>query len=152
MTERTGAVAPFARHRRALLRYRRGLAVLAAGLVPWLVIPYEGGVSLVHSLALVSPGTGAVTSVYHYVFVYTRDIPTALLAWPTASLLYGTGVASAALARIDREDRRVTAGLFALAAFDVCYAAVGFSSPRLRTVAYPLGAAFLALAAWTSRP
>ncbi|WP_436927208.1 TIGR04206 family protein [Halosimplex amylolyticum] len=130
----------------------RVLAVLAAGLVPWLVVPYEGGVSLTFSVALVAPETLSVTSVYHYVFVYTRDIPRALLAWPIATLLYGTGVVSATLARVDREDRRVTAGLFALAAFDVCYAAIGFSSARAGVFAIPLGSAFLALAAWTSRP
>ncbi|WP_415381192.1 TIGR04206 family protein [Halosimplex sp. TS25] len=130
----------------------RVVAVLAAGLVPWLVIPYEGGVSLTFSVALVAPETLSVTSVYHYVFVHTRDIPPALLAWPIATLLYGAGVASAALARLDREDRRVTAGLFALAAFDVCYAAVGFSSARAGVFALPLGAAVLGAAAWTSRP
>ncbi|MFB6139785.1 MAG: hypothetical protein ABEJ26_05050 [Halosimplex sp.] len=130
----------------------RAAAVALAAIVPWLVIPYEGGVSLVHSVALVSPETGAVTSVYHYVFVYTRDIPAALLAWPTATLLYAAGIGSAALSLVDREDRGVTAGLFALAAFDVVYAAVGFSSYRTGTIAYPLGAAVLAFAAWTSRP
>jgi len=131
---------------------RRSLAILAAGIVPWLVIPYDGGVSLTFSVALVAPETLSVTSVYHYVFVYTRDIPTALFAWPTATVLYGAGVGSALLARIDREDRRVTAGLFALAAFDVCYAAVGFSAFRAGVFAIPVGACFLALAAWTSRP
>ncbi|WP_459192331.1 TIGR04206 family protein [Halosimplex sp. J119] len=134
------------------LTARRPLVILAAGIVPWLVIPYDGGVSLTFSVALVAPETLTVTSVYHYVFVYTRDIPSALLAWPTATLLYGTGAASAFLARIDREDRRVTTGLFALAAFDVCYAAVGFSSTRAGTVAVPLGALALGAAAWTSRP
>ncbi|MFC7139009.1 hypothetical protein ACFQMA_04045 [Halosimplex aquaticum] len=116
------------------------------------MIPYDGGLSLTFSVALVAPETLSVTSVYHYVFVYTRDIPPALLAWPIATLLYATGAVSAALSRVDREDRRVTAGLFALGAFDVCYAAVGFSSARAGVFAIPLGAGFLGLAAWTSRP
>jgi len=145
MSARRSAVASLSRHRRAL-------AILVAGLVPWLVIPYEDAVGLVFSVTLANTETLATTSVYHYVFVYTRGLPTELLAWPTATLLYGAGVASAALSRIDREDRRVTAGLFALAAFDVCYAVLGFSSFRAGTIAYPLGAVFLALAAWTSRP
>jgi len=131
--------------------YRAG-AVVLAGLVPWLVVPFDDGYSLVLSVGLANPETVSLTSVYHYVFVYTRGLPTSLLAWPIATLLYGGGVASAALARIGREDRRVTAGLFALAALDVCYAAVGFSSYRVGVVAIPLGAAFLGLAAWTSRP
>jgi len=130
----------------------RVVAVVLAGLVPWLVVPFGDGYSLVLSVALANPETLSLTSVYHYVFVYTRGLPTSLLAWPTATLLYGSGVASVSLARIGREDRRVTAGLFALAALDVCYAAVGFSSYRVGVVALPLGAAFLALAAWTSRP
>jgi len=136
----------------SLSRYRRAFAILAAGVVPWLVIPYEDAVGLVFSLALANTETLAFTSVYDYLFVYTRGLPTELLAWPTATLLYGLGVASAAASRIDREDRRVTAGLFALAAFDVCYAVLGFSSFRAGSVAYPLGAVFLALAAWTSHP
>lgn len=131
---------------------RRALVILAAGLVPWLVVPYGGGYSLVISLALVSPETGAVTSVYHYVFVYTRDIPPALFAWPTATVLYLSGAASAALAWFDREDRRVTAGLFALAGLDVLYAAVGFSSYRAGVVALPVGVIGLWFAAWASRP
>ncbi|WP_123533230.1 TIGR04206 family protein [Halosimplex salinum] len=131
---------------------RRALVVAAAGVVPWLVIPYGDGYSLVLSVALANPETLTLTSVYHYVFVYTRDIPTALLAWPVASLLYVSGVASAALSRVGREDRRVTAGLFALAGLDVLYAAVGFSSYRAGVVAIPLGVVGLWLAAWTSRP
>ena len=75
-----------------------------------------------------------------------------LLAWPTASVLYLLGVGSACLALVGREDRRVTAGLFALAGLDLLYFAVAFSSVRLRVVALPVGVAVLWLAAWASRP
>ena len=130
---------------------RRTLAVLAAGIVPWVVLPYgNGGFSLVFSVVLADPGTVSVTSVYHYTFVYTRGTP--YLAWPIAVALYAGGALNTALSRFDSEDRRITVGLFALAAVNVTSVAVEYSESHLGVVAIPLGAAPLALAAWTSRP
>jgi len=134
---------------------RRRLAlVLTAGLVPWVVVPYEVGATFVFSFGLVNPGPTVpqVETVVAFVFRDTGSLPFRLLAWPTATVLYLLGVASAGLAAIDSEDRRVTAGLFALAGLDLAYFAVAFSSVRLRVVALPLGVALLWLAAWASRP
>jgi uncharacterized protein (TIGR04206 family) len=131
---------------------RRGLLVLAAGLVPWVVVPYEAGASVVFSFGLVRPVSLSLEPVVAYVFVDTGALPSRLLAWPTASLLYALAAASTALALLDREDRRVTAGLFGLAGLDLLYFAVAFSAVRLRVVAIPLGVVVLWLAAWESRP
>ncbi|PSP33137.1 TIGR04206 family protein [Halobacteriales archaeon QH_10_67_22] len=136
----------------SLLSRRRVLLVVAAGLVPWVVVPYETGASLVFSFGLVTPPSLALESVVRYVAVDTVALPPRLLAWPVASLLYALAVASTALALVGREDRRVTAGLFGLAGLDVLYFALTFSTLRLRVLALPLGVVVLFLAAWESRP
>jgi uncharacterized protein (TIGR04206 family) len=132
----------------AALGRRRVLLVLAAGVIPWILVPYEAGASLVFSFGLVRPGSLSPESVLAYVFVDTGALPPRLLAWPIASLLYALAVASTALALIDREDRRVTAGLLGLTGLDLLYFAVAFSAVRLGVVAIPLGVAVLWLAAW----
>jgi uncharacterized protein (TIGR04206 family) len=131
---------------------RRVLVILVAGLVPWVVVPYEVGTSLVFSFGLVQPEPLGLETVTRYVLVDTGRLPARLLAWPTATFLYALAVASTALSVFDREDRRVTTGLFALAGLDVLYFAVAFSTVRLRVVAIPLGVLVLWLAAWESRP
>jgi uncharacterized protein (TIGR04206 family) len=131
---------------------RRLLLVLAAGLVPWVVVPYESGASFVFSFGLVSPPPVRVESVVQYVLVDTVALPPSLLAWPTATVLYFLALASTTLAVVGHEDRRVTTGLFALTGIDLVYFAVAFSSARLRVVALPLGVILLWLAAWESRP
>ena len=130
---------------------KRAGAVLAAGLVPWAVIPYETGAALVFSVGQVTPTPVAFQPVVRYL-LGPGPLSGYLLAWPTASVLYLLGVGSACLALVGREDRRVTAGLFALAGLDLLYFAVAFSSVRLRVVALPVGVAVLWLAAWASRP
>jgi uncharacterized protein (TIGR04206 family) len=131
---------------------RRGAVAAAAGLAPWILIPYEAGLSLVFSFGLVTPATFHVQTVVDYVFAATRGLPPSLLAYPTASVLYVLAVGSLSLSAVDREDRRVTAGLFGLAGLDLLYFAVSFSSTRLGIVAVPLGTALLWLAAWANRP
>ena len=130
---------------------KRAGVVLAAGLVPWAVIPYETGAALVFSVGQVTPTPLAFQPVFRYL-LGPGPLSGYLLAWPTASVLYLLGVGSACLALVGREDRRVTAGLFALAGLDLLYFAVAFSSVRLRVVALPVGVAVLWLAAWASRP
>ena len=130
---------------------RRAAVVLAAGLVPWAVIPYETGAALVFSVGQVTSTPLAFQPVFRYL-LGPGPLPGYLLAWPAASVLYLLGVGSASLALVGREDRRVTAGLFVLAALDLLYFAVTFSSVRLRVVALPVGVAVLGLAAWASRP
>ncbi|MEF8853595.1 MAG: TIGR04206 family protein [Haloarculaceae archaeon] len=130
---------------------RRAALVLAAGLVPWAIIPYETGAALLFSFGQVTSTPLVVQPVTRYLL---RGGPLAqpLLAWPMATFLYVLGVVSAGLSLVGAEDRRVTAGLFALAGLDLLYFAVAFSSVRLRVVAIPVGVVLLWLVAWTSRP
>jgi len=130
---------------------RGTLLLLAAGLVPWVLIPYETGVSLVFSFGLVTPHPLYFQSVLAYLDAAGR-LPRTLLAYPIATVLYASALASRALAALDREDRRVTAGLLGLAGLDVLYFAVAFSSYRIRVVALPTGTFLLWLAAWACRP
>jgi len=130
---------------------RRTALLLAAGVLPWVLIPYESGLSLVFSFGLVTPRPFHVQSVVDYV-TFTRALPEWLLAYPTAVGLYVTAVASRALATAGLEDRRVTTGPLALAGLDLLYFAVSFSERRIGIVAVPVGVALLWLAAWANRP
>jgi len=130
---------------------RRAAVVLAAGAVPWAIIPYETGAALLFSVGQVTSRPFVFQPVYRYI-LQGGPLPQPLLAWPMATFLYLLGLASTALALVGAEDRRVTAGLFALAGLDVLYFAVVFSSVRLRVIAFPTGVVVLWLAAWASRP
>jgi uncharacterized protein (TIGR04206 family) len=130
---------------------RRAALVLAAGAVPWAVIPYERGSALLFSVGQVTSPPLVFQPVYRYL-VQGGPLPQPLLAWPMATFLYLLGLVSAGLALVGQEDRRVTAGLFALSGLDLLYFAVAFSSVRLRVVAFPIGVVALWLAAWASRP
>ena len=110
---------------------RRAALVVAAGLVPWVLIPYEAGLSLVFSFGLVNPEPFHLQTVLEYVTGPGRR-PSWLLAWPTATLLYALAVGSWALSLVGLEDRRVTSGLLVLAGLDLLYFSVAFSEPTLR--------------------
>ena len=133
------------------LERRRAALVLAAGVVPWAIIPYERGAALLFSVGQVTSQPLAFQPVYRYL-VQGGPLPQPLLAWPMATFLYLLGLVSVGLALVGQEDRRVTAGLFALAGLDLLYFAVAFSSVRLRVIAFPIGVVALWLAAWASRP
>jgi uncharacterized protein (TIGR04206 family) len=131
---------------------RRRLAlVLATGLVPWAIIPYEQGAALLFSFGQVTQTPLVFQPVYRYL-LQGGPLPQPLLAWPMATFLYLLGVVSFGLTLVEAEDRRVTAGLFALAGLDLLYFAVAFSSVRLRVIAIPIGVLLLWLTAWASRP
>ena len=130
---------------------RRAALVLATGLVPWAIIPYEQGAALLFSFGQVTQTPFVFQPVYRYL-LQGGPLPQPLLAWPMATFLYLLGLVSVGLAYVGAEDRRVTAGLFALAGLDLLYFAVAFSSVRLRVVAIPIGVLLLWLTAWTSRP
>jgi|GEM_PF-895060 len=130
---------------------RRVALVLAAGAIPWAIIPYERGAALLFSVGQVTSRPLVFQPVYRYL-VQGGPLPQPLLAWPMATFLYLLGLVSAGLALVGQEDRRVTAGLFALSGLDLLYFAVAFSSVRLRVVAFPIGVVALWLAAWASRP
>ena len=130
---------------------RRAALVLAAGVVPWAIIPYERGAALLFSAGQVTSQPLVFQPVYRYL-VQGGPLSQPLLAWPMATFLYLLGLLSVGLALVGQEDRRVTAGLFALAGLDLLYFAVAFSSVRLRVIAFPIGVVALWLAAWASRP
>jgi len=140
---------PAARNRG--IERRRAALVLAAGAVPWAVIPYETGAALLFSVGQMTSQPFVFQPVYRYI-LQGGPLPQPLLAWPMATFLYLLAILSTALALVGAEDRRVTAGLFALAGLDVLYFAVVFSSLRLRVLAFPTGVVVLWLAAWASRP
>ena len=130
---------------------RRAALVLASGAIPWAIIPYERGAALLFSVGQVTSQPLVFQPVYRYL-VQGGPLPQPLLAWPMVTFLYLLGLVSVGLALVGQEDRRVTAGLFALAGLDLLYFAVAFSSVRLRVVAFPIGVVALWLAAWASRP
>lgn len=130
-------------------RFRwRLLAALIVGVLPWSVV-ISGQLSLVFSFGLVNVQPLHLTTVWDYVFVYTRGLPRFLLAWPISTLLYVGGLVSILSGRLGIEDERVTAGLFAFAGCSQLWVAWGFTR-RLSSGAIPLGAGLLFVLAWLS--
>ncbi|MFC7097583.1 TIGR04206 family protein [Halobaculum marinum] len=123
-------------------------AVLVCGLVPWSVqtfssssVPFFrfawGGLSL----------TPVVTPRLLPTYFGLSRYPL-LYRWALASLCWLLAVGSAALALVDREDPRVTAGLLVLAGAVNASVALSFGLQPLRT-GYPVGTlALWAVAAW----
>jgi len=130
---------------------RPTVLLLAAGVSPWVLIPYDAGLGLVFSFGLVTPEPYHLQTVREYLTA-TQALPRWLLAYPTASGLYAGALASRALALTGHEDRRVTTGLLTLAGLDLLYFGVSFTERRLGIVAIPVGIALLWLAAWANRP
>jgi uncharacterized protein (TIGR04206 family) len=130
------------------MRRRLG-ALLAVGVVPWLVTLRPGTFDLVFAWGLFSARTGAFVGLHDYLFVHTfgpASLPTHLLTWPLGTLLYLFALASASLSFVDREDRRVTALLLVLAAATSLRMWWGLPSGGPSTV--PLGAALLLSIVW----
>jgi len=123
------------------------LALLA---VPWSVQVFAvGDATFVFAWGLVNTNPLSVTTLFDFLFVYTRGLPAYILAWPLSTLLYTAAVASAVVGwRTGREDPRVTAGLLVVAAVAQVRLAWGFSVQPGR-VALPVATiAFLAVAWW----
>lgn len=96
--------------------HRVVIALCALFVIPWTVIVVESGdVSLVFAWGLVTPIPLGVTTLPEYLFVLTRGVPDFVLAWPASVVLYVGAMLSALGGTVGREDRRVTAGLLALA-------------------------------------
>lgn len=128
---------------------RRSLALLAAGLLPWVVVVSGGEVGLVLSWGLADPASGDVTTLPAYVrLTGGLAVSRHLLAWPVAVVLYLAAVASAAAgAVLGREDRRVTAGLLVLAGATLLPVAAGVGR-QAGVAAVPLGSLVCWAAAW----
>ena len=122
---------------------RRLFALLAVGLAPWTVFPSG---DFVFAWGLVSTGPLHVTTLTDYLFVYTAGLPSRLLAWPVAVVLYLLAVASALFGPVDREDRRVTGGLLVLAGVSHLRFSLGLTRPGLLVI--PTGTVLLWTAAW----
>ncbi|UPV99273.1 TIGR04206 family protein [Halorussus gelatinilyticus] len=122
---------------------RRALALLALAALPWTVLT-SGDLVFAWGLATTDPIH--VTTLSDYLLVYTQGLPNRLLAWPVAVLLYLLAVANAALGTVapEREDRRVTGGLLALAGVSDLWFALGLRTPGL--LAVPVGTVLL----WTA--
>ena len=129
---------------------RRRLAVLLAPLaLPWNVAVVETGyVTLVFPWGLATPGPLSVTTLYDYLFVYTSGLPAFLRAWPASVGLYLLALCFAAAGAVTEfDDRRVTAGLLALAGAAHVSLAAGFATQPGR-YAVPTGTVVLGAAAW----
>ncbi|WP_159901907.1 TIGR04206 family protein [Salinirussus salinus] len=128
--------------------HRRLLVYAALFLVPWSVVNARGVVTFVFPFGLLNFAPLELTDVVSFATVYTERLPEFLLGWPVGVGLYVAGLASVLSGLLfDREDPRVTAGLFAFAGVTQVTLALGFSR-RVGTTAVPVGAALLWLAVW----
>lgn len=126
---------------------RRLLGLLLVGLPPWTVIKFTNLDGSVRYETYFTYGLGsALTPVTgHFVLITTYLSKVAMIgsywhqAWPTASFLYACALASAALGLVDREDRRVTAGLLAMAGALSFMHAAGLAVTNGRLAVLPLG-------------
>jgi uncharacterized protein (TIGR04206 family) len=117
--------------------------------VPWSVQVFDGAdATFLFAWGLVGTNPPQVTSLYHFLFVYTAGLPDYILAWPVSVACWGLALVSAlAGVRWGREDVRVTAGLLVLAGAAQVTLARGFSVQPYRT-AYPVGALALWVVVW----
>lgn len=129
--------------------HRRLLALLAAGLLPWVVVVSNGAVGLVLAWGLADPATADVTTLPAYVrFTGGLAVSRALLAWPVATVLYLVALASGLSGVVlDREDRRVTAGLLVLVGATLLPVAAGVGRDA-GVAAVPVGSLVCWAAAW----
>lgn len=128
---------------------RRRLALLAPLVVPWSVQLFAvGDATLLFPWGLVNTNPPQVTTLSAYLFRYTAGLPRYILAWPLTTLSYLAALATAALARVDLESPRVTAGFLVLAGLGQFTLARGFSVQPDR-MALPVGTILLlGLAYW----
>ena len=118
------------------------LAVALAGLVPWSVQTFPGGLPF---LRFAWGGASLDPVVVQLLPTYLRLSGSPLVwRWALASACWLCALCSAALGRVGREDPRVTAGLLVVAGAVNAGVAVSFGVQPSRT-AYPVGS----LALWT---
>ena len=126
-------------------RYRRLLALLLPGLLPWAVVTWPSGYYLVVATGWSVRGLSGFRAIPWILASGSVGAP-AVTPWLVGVLLYALALASAALALAGREDRRLTAGLLALAGVSVLLFAVRASGQR-GILAVPVGVATLWAAA-----
>jgi len=129
---------------------QRLLALFVVGAVPWTVIRWTNPDGTVGYDAYFSYGLGTVLGPLgrHFTFLPTY-LDHAVIsaywqqAWPTGAFLFACALASAALSVVDREDRRVTAGLLIMAGAAELLHVVGLSRYNPRLLVLPIGTALL---------
>lgn len=122
----------------------RLFAVLAPAVVPWSFQWYTtGGATLVFAWGLVTTDPVHFTTLFNFLFRYTRGLPPFILAWPLGVGCYLVAVISAGTGRVTGfEDVRLTAAALALAGLTQLELARGFSVQPGRT-AWPVGTVVL---------
>ena len=121
---------------------RRVVAVtLLAGLVPWVVVAWENGAYPLFSMGFLYTESLTFTSLPAWV-ERIGTVPPQYRAWPIATVLWLAGVAAA----VWGGDRRLTAGLLALAAGSVGSLSLALSRQQSVT-GIPVGALALGAAA-----
>jgi uncharacterized protein (TIGR04206 family) len=108
---------------------RRLLLVALLGVLPWSVVQSPTVTTLFFPFGFLNLETQThVVTIYDYLFVHTQGLYQFVYAWPLGVLLYLLALGSAALGLVDREDRRVTAGLLALVGLTQLQFALGWGS------------------------
>jgi uncharacterized protein (TIGR04206 family) len=125
----------------AATRRRVVAAVLVAGVVPWVVVVWENGAYPLFSVGFLYTESLTFTSLPAYV-ERAGTVPPQFRAWPVGTTLWLAGVVAAAWCG----DRRLTAGLLALAAGSVVSLSLALSRQQSVT-GIPVGALALAAAA-----
>ncbi|MFB6072726.1 MAG: TIGR04206 family protein [Halobacterium sp.] len=125
-----------------MVRRRRFLAVLLAGVLPWVAVTWPGGWYPIFAVGFAHLDPPSFTTLPAWVD-RVGTVPSRFSAWPVATVLYGAGLAAAA---IDDADGVVVAGLLALSAANVALLAMSLSGQR-GVLAVPVGALWLVAAA-----
>ncbi|MCD2199470.1 TIGR04206 family protein [Halobacterium sp. KA-4] len=125
---------------------RRLAVVVLAGVLPWVVVTFDGGWYPVFSFGFLHLDPVSFTSLPTYVS-RVGSVPPRLTAWPMATLLYVAALATALFDYVSSLDSRIPAGLLFLAGVDVGLLALSLS--RQPTIlALPVGALCLWAAVW----
>lgn len=119
-------------------------ALLALLLVPWSVQVFSGrDATLVFAWGLVNTNPLGVTTLTDFLFVYTAGLPDYINSWPLSVALYLLALGFAVVGpRVGYDDRRVVAGLLAVAGVAQLSLARGFSVQPGR-MAWPVGTLLL---------
>jgi len=131
-------------------RYRRFLALLLAGLSPWVVLAFPGQTDVFFAWGWINLDGLHVVTLYEYLFEFTRGpraLPRRIQAWPIATALYAGALASALGGLVlGREDRRITAGLAIFAVLSLLQFAAGFTRPGVTPL--PVGVVAVLVVLW----
>ncbi|MFW6017344.1 MAG: TIGR04206 family protein [Halapricum sp.] len=127
---------------------RRLLLVVLVGVVPWTLVTTRGLTTLFFPFGFLGVGEPwRVVTISEYLFVYTQGLPDYVYAWPVGVGLYLLAVLSAALGLVDREDRRVTAGLLVLVGLTQLQFALGWGG-RPAYLAVPVASITTIVLVW----